>query len=123
MNENDCTHGGDCIVSQRMRRIITTVDAWLDREVAHRYRQQPLAQDWARVAKVAEEAGEAVRALIDCTGQNPRRGVCGSPAEVLKELADVVCTGLFAIQHFTGDADETAKIVEACLLKARGAVK
>lgn len=135
------------IVGPGMKDIIETVDTWLDRDVADDYKDQPLAQDWARVAKLAEEAGEAaealhagpgepsaqdearvaditastgrvISALISCTGQNPRKGVCGTMDEMTGELADVVCTGLFALQHFTKDPKLTADIVEAALVKA-----
>jgi len=132
------------IVGAGMRHIIETVDAWLDGQVAKPYKDQPLAQDWARVAKLAEELGElreasdgqltqadhervaaleavigrSVSALIGATGQNPRKGVTNSMDDVLKELVDVICTGLFALQHFTQDADETAGRVEAGLMKA-----
>lgn len=53
-------------------RFVAEVDALLDENVAEVYKDQPLAQHWARVAKAGEEAGEAVDALIAWTGQNPR---------------------------------------------------
>jgi NTP pyrophosphatase (non-canonical NTP hydrolase) len=90
-----------------LARIIEWMDADLDGEVPERYRDQPLAQDWARVAKVTEEAGEAIDALIGMTGQNPRKGEYGTRDDLLTELADVALTGLYAIQHFTKDADDT----------------
>jgi len=129
--------------------IIEAVDAWLDGDVAETYREQPLAQDWARTAKVAEESGEAreemdawqriiadqmrvseidvpagraIAALIAVTGQNPRKGVHGTREALLKELGDVVCTGLFAIQHFTKDADTTWGIITEALAKAMSRV-
>jgi len=94
------------------------VDVWLDRDVAEAYRDQPLAQDWARVGKAAEEMGEAIAALIACTGQNPRKGVCGTQDEMLGEVADFVVTGIFGIQHFTKDSLRTWEIVSAALAKA-----
>lgn len=115
------------IVGPGMRDIIQIVDRWLDTQVADNYKDQPLAQDWARVAKLAEEAGEAISALIACTGQNPRKGVSGTMDEMLKEVADTFACGAFAIQHFTQDIELTASILEAALLKAlnraTGAVK
>lgn len=89
---------------------LEAIDLHLDREVGTRYHAEPLAQDWARVAKVAEEAGEAIAELILWTQQNPRkvqRGDLGSREALLAELADVVITGALAIQHFTKDAEET----------------
>lgn len=133
------------IVGPGMKSIIEKVNDWLDGQVAEAYKDQPLAQDWARVAKLIEELGEvreashgqnlpvadherigaleetigrSVSALIASTGQNPRKGISGTQDEMLKELGDVVCCGLFAIQHFTRDAGLTADVVEAGLLKA-----
>jgi NTP pyrophosphatase (non-canonical NTP hydrolase) len=100
--------------------IIRNVDLWLDADVAETYQGQPLAQDWGRVAKVAEETGEAVEALIAYTGQNPRKGVCGTLDDLLGELADVAMTGMFAIQHFTKDETKTAAVLMAALEKAAG---
>ena len=128
---------------------IEAVDAWLDGAVAAEYGEQPLSQDWARTAKVGEETGEAqeelkawrraaldqarvseidipagraISALIAVTGQNPRKGVHGTREALLKELADVVCTGLFAIQHFTKDTNMTWMILLETLDKARSRV-
>jgi len=103
-------------------RVAGAVDAWLDGDVAKTYRDQPLAQDWARTAKVCEEAGEAIAELIGVTGQNPRKGVHSTREALLKELGDVVCTGLFAIQHFTKDTDATWAVVSGALAKAMSRV-
>ena len=102
----------------RVRAVIRNVDAWLDAEVAPGYQEQPLAQDWARVAKITEEVGEAVDALIGCTGQNPRKGHYGDVDDLLGELADVAVTGMFAIQHFTKNEQQTVAVVLASLEKA-----
>jgi hypothetical protein len=40
---------------------LTAMDLWLDDAVSDSYKEQPLAQDWARIAKIAEEAGEAIQ--------------------------------------------------------------
>ena len=91
--------------------LVEWMDDDLDSNVSAVYLKQPLAQDWARVAKVTEEAGEAVDALIGMTGQNPRKGTYGSPTELADELADTALTAMYALQHFTKDRDETMKIV------------
>lgn len=91
--------------------LVEWADAHLDCDVSDMYKAQPLAQDWARVSKVCEEAGEAIDALIGMTGQNPRKGVYGGRDQLLDELADVVMTGLYAIQHFTKDSDTTMAVV------------
>jgi hypothetical protein len=97
--------------------LIESIDLWLDRDVAGTYQDQPLAQDWARVAKVAEETGEAIDRLIALTGQNPRKGVCGTREELLGELADVALTAILAMQHFTKDAPETFRLLDADLVR------
>ena len=89
-----------------LRSLVEWVDACLDADVV-----KGLAQNWVRVAKVAEEVGEAIDALIGITGQNPRKGTYGSVDDLLSELADVALTGMYAIQHFTKDADRTMSIL------------
>lgn len=94
------------------RDLIAHIDEWLDENVSDRYRREPLAQHWARVAKTAEEAGEAIDALIAWTGQNPRKPQRDEAFdELMDELSDTALTGIYAIQHFTKDVDETMKIV------------
>lgn len=92
-------------------QVIVEVDKWLDEEVSAPYKEQPLAQDWARIAKVIEELGECVDAMIYFTGQNPRKGTRFTKLDMLFELADVVMTGVLAIQHFTKDDAETREIL------------
>ncbi len=99
--------------------VIRRADAWLDGSVDGRYKDEPLGQDWARVAKVCEEAGEAISALIGYTGQNPRKGNTHVLDQVLGELADVVCTGTLAIQHFTKNTTWTDQIIKASFDKLR----
>lgn len=111
------TPGDEDMLTPSALRGIHAVDAWLDGAVSDTYVDQPLGQDWARVAKLAEEAGEAISALIDYTGQNPRKGVCGTEAEMLAEIADTATCGMLAIQHFTKDATRTHAILAAALAK------
>lgn len=91
--------------------LVEGMDLYLDSEVSPDYQEQPLAQDWARVAKATEEAGEAIDALIGMTGQNPRKGTYGSIDDLLSELADVAMVGFYGIQHFTKDRETTMAIV------------
>ena len=86
-----------------LRGLVEWMDADLDENVAAVYKDQPLAQDWARVGKLAEEMGEAIADLVGFTGQNPRKGVTSSQDEMLIELADCALTALYAIQHFVKD--------------------
>jgi hypothetical protein len=83
-------------------------DAWLDAEVSPVYKEQELAQHWARVCKHLEEGGEAVAELIAATGQNPRKPRDpGARHRLLCELADGAAARILAIQHFTKDETET----------------
>lgn len=91
---------------------IKALDDYLDANVSQQYKDQPLAQDWARLAKVAEELGEAIQAFIGVTGQNPRKGFTGSEDDVDKELVDVALTAILCLQHRTKDVDVTATIIQ-----------
>lgn len=86
---------------------IEQIDEWLDAGVSRAYKDEPLAQDWARISKIQEELGETVRAFIGATGQNPRKGYTHDMTSVVSELLDVACTALLAVQHFTKDDHET----------------
>lgn len=92
---------------------VTIVDDWLDSDRTGReYADQPLARDWARIAKTAEEVGEAMAEFFLVTGQNPRKGIdSAARGRMLDELADVALTAIIAIQHFTKDAEVTSDIV------------
>lgn len=105
--------GYSVVKTNRFAENVEWIDAHLDRDVAARYRDQPLAQDWARCAKVIEEAGEAISELIAITGQNPRKGVYSTEEKLLDELADTALSGIYAIQHFTKDVGRTLSIVTA----------
>jgi hypothetical protein len=98
--------------------MITEIDKWLDDYTGSMYREQPLAQDWARVNKIGEELGEVIAELILWTGQNPRKSISSIAKErMLYELADVVATATLAIQHFTKDEKETTAIISANWMK------
>lgn len=64
-------------------------------------------EDSMRVLKLVEESGEAAAAYIGMVGQNPRKGVTHTRADLLNELADVAITALCAMQHFTQNAEMT----------------
>jgi hypothetical protein len=99
------------------RPFVTSIDEWLDENVSEEYKNQPLAQHWARVAKAGEEAGEAVDALIAWTGQNPRKPQRDEAyAEMMAELADTALTAIYGMQHFTKDADVTMRLLWARLV-------
>lgn len=97
--------------------MVDFVDRWLDAAVGDIYKVQPMAQDWARISKVAEELGEAIQAFIGYTGQNPRKGKINGLSDVLEELADTAITAILAIQHFTGSTSQTKFLISDKLEK------
>ena len=89
---------------------IKCLDQILDDGVGATYKVAPLAQDWARIAKIAEELGEAVQIFIGITGQNPRKGVHATHDELRKELLDTAATAILATQHFFKDENVWAML-------------
>ncbi|WP_244251536.1 MazG-like family protein [Micromonospora antibiotica] len=67
-----------------------------------------------RILKVTEEAGEAAAAWIGTIGQNPRKGITHTTADVADELADVVLTALVAIASIDHDPQQ---VIGACVDK------
>ncbi|PBC67493.1 hypothetical protein BX265_8100 [Streptomyces sp. TLI_235] len=72
--------------------------AWLDRSNGTGRQETAL-----RLMKIAEEAGEAVAAYAGMLGQNPRKGITHTDADVADELCDVVITAMVALYRFTPD--------------------
>jgi hypothetical protein len=100
--------------------LVEAIDRALDEGCSQIYKDQPLAQDLARVFKDKEEQGESIAEMILLTGQNPRKGTDPTAYDrLLKELADRALTGIYAIQHFTKDINETARIIKAAQDKHR----
>lgn len=75
---------------------------WVDEAPANTGRD-PEAMLWQRCAKVCEEGGEVIDALIGATGSNPRKGVTGGLGNVEKELLDVCAAALGAVEHLHGN--------------------
>lgn len=76
------------------------ISTWVDGALPT---QDPTSRLWARTAKVAEESGEVIAALVDYVGANPRRG--GTREAIVKELCDVAFAALAAIAHMHGNVD------------------
>ena len=99
---------------------ISALSRWIDEGNAARPSE---AQTWARLAKITEEAGEVVAAYIGATGQNPRKGVTHSTADVEAELLDVAITALAALEHLRGHDERSLDLLgdklEATLRRAR----
>lgn len=83
--------------------IAATKVAGLSRWVDDANRTRGEALTWHRVAKVAEEAGEALSALLGVTGQNPRKGVTHEVDDVVEELLDTAIAALGAVEHLRGN--------------------
>lgn len=74
--------------------------------VPHTARREAMKADrHLRLIKVFEEAGEAAQALIGVEGQNPRKGVTHSNADVASELCDVVIAAMVAMHDYTPDPE------------------
>lgn len=96
------------------------IDRWLDENVSDDYKNQPLAQDWARTCKVIEELGEAISRLIQYTGQNPRKPVGDRNEayhEFLIELADTAITAILGMMHFTKSPSTVRQILREKIAK------
>ncbi|MEU3401815.1 MazG-like family protein [Streptomyces filamentosus] len=78
--------------------MLIAVSRWIDSAPANQARD-PEALLWGRVAKVGEEAGEVIAALVGALGHNPRKGVHDTMEHVEYELLDVAMTALCAVAH------------------------
>ncbi|GAA3142408.1 MazG-like family protein [Nonomuraea roseoviolacea] len=95
----------------RTNTLIHALSAWIDQSPDNLHRD-PEALLWGRVAKVAEEAGEAINALVGVTGQNPRKGRSATRKELEYELLDVALTALTALAHLRADEPEPAALLD-----------
>ena len=89
---------------------VSAAVAWLDAASTASHGERVAA----RIIKLTEEAGEVAAAWIGMTGQNPRKGVTHTPADVADELADVVVTALVAIHTLGLDP---AAVMARCATK------
>ena len=89
---------------------LAELSRWIDEANSHR---NPEAQLWGRVAKVSEETGEAIAALVGATGQNPRKGFTHTTVDVVKELLDVAVTALAAVEHLVNNDGSCVSLLES----------
>lgn len=98
---------------------LVRLSQWIDANNAHRDSE---AVAWGRIAKIAEENGEAIEAFIGATGQNPRKGFTHTIEQVLEELLDVAITALGAYEHLDDhqgrSLDELAYKIRKVALRA-----
>lgn len=100
-------------MSELSQAALVTLSEWFDAGNAHR---DPEAVTWGRLAKLAEEQGEVIEAFIGATGQNPRKGVTHTIADVRKELFDVAITALGAIEHLDGHQGNALRDLDATIV-------
>jgi NTP pyrophosphatase (non-canonical NTP hydrolase) len=93
--------------------VLTAVE-WLD---AAKGRDE--ANLTIRILKIVEEAGEAAAAWIGATGNNPRKDVTHTTADVADELADVAFAALVAIESLGLDHQA---VLAACAAKVAARV-
>lgn len=91
------------------------ISAWIDSSSAYVGIDQE-AHRWRRVAKVGEEAGEVISALIGTIGENPRKGKTHTDDDLIGELLDVAFCALAAVEHLTGNSGASEVLL---LSKAR----
>ena len=84
---------------------IAALAAWLDKSNGSSEHEQAM-----RLMKLSEETGEVMQAYIGMTGQNPRKGITHTAADVADELCDVIVTAMVALHQFT---DQPAEVFEA----------
>lgn len=95
---------------------------YLNGNVPAYYKDNKLANDWRRITKVCEEAGEVWEALSKATGDNPRKPHTGNYDDVLKELGDVAFAAICAIYHITDDTELTGEVLDAAAMKAKSRI-
>ena len=88
---------------------IRSLVAWLD---ASNGRSD--AEIGLRILKLSEEVGEAAQAWIGVQGQNPRKGVTHSRADVADELCDVIVTAAVALASIVSNPGD---VLDAKLAK------
>ncbi|MCC9310063.1 MazG-like family protein [Kitasatospora sp. RB6PN24] len=98
--------------TQSIGEVLHAVSSWIDASECNRQRDAE-ALLWSRVAKVGEEAGEVVAALIGALGANPRKGVVGDLGDVERELLDVATAALLAVDHLRTRAGQPGNAMEA----------
>ena len=82
---------------------------WLDSTYSHELPTEVYL--WRRIAKVNEEGGEVIEALLGYLGENPRKGKTHTLDDVVGELLDVAFAALGAVEHITGNTGESTGLL------------
>lgn len=88
---------------------LAAISTWIDDSPWYQDAPPELADMW-RVSKLIEEVGEAIGAVMGAMGENPRKGVTHTRADLEHELLDVCAAALGALMHFH-DNDPAADIL------------
>lgn len=86
--------------------LVVEISRWIDCSPSYEG-VDPEAVLWRRVTKVSSEANEARDALEGMVGENPRKGVTHTRADVIDELLDTAVAALGAVEHLTGHKGES----------------
>ncbi|MFD9603280.1 MazG-like family protein [Streptomyces sp. NPDC059970] len=89
---------------------------WLDRQNGRGDHEITM-----RLLKLVEEAGEVAQAYIGTQGQNPRKGVTHTRADVADELCDVIITAAVALVSIADSSPDD--ILNAKLAKVAARAK
>ena len=100
-------------VAEPVSAALVRLSQWIDAANDHKPAEQ---QAWERTAKVAEECGEVIAAMIGMTGQNPRKGFTHTREDVVAELLDVAVTALGGIEHLTGHQGTALELLDEKIL-------
>jgi hypothetical protein len=103
------------MVPDETAAMLAGLSRWIDESPANAARD-PEAALWGRVAKVGEEHGETIEALIGATGQNPRKGITCGMGKVEDELLDTALTALCAVEHLNGNDGQSIRLLAAKVL-------
>jgi len=98
-------------IHQRSLEHIASLSDYFDADLRDIKGASPDYVLYARTAKLMEECGEVMEAVIGYTGDNPRKGVNRSLYDVTAELCDVVLTALCALHSIIGDQSMVAEAV------------
>lgn len=89
--------------------LLAELSAWIDESVTGTEQERL----WGRTAKIAEEYGEVVAAIIGYLGQNPRKGQTHHRNDIVAELLDVAVGALGAVESLTGNQARSFMLLEA----------
>lgn len=98
-------------VSDSAFRRIERLSNYFDRHLAHNKAATPEYILYARTAKLIEECGEVMEAVIGWTGDNPRKGRTHDIGDIQMELCDVILTAMCALHTTTQDRKVSVHLI------------